>query len=90
MLLRILATGAAVLVLVMRAGGVARAVLNALVPGQHVSHPALSRAVELWRAFSAAPVSRQLTLSEISALGENELVMIFNELPYETRWGRAD
>lgn len=64
--------------------------VHAVVPGQHVSHPALSRAVELWRAFSAAPVSRQLTLSEISALGENELVMIFNELPYETRWGRAD
>lgn len=64
--------------------------VHAVVPGQHVSHPALSRAVELWRAFSAAPVSGQLTLSEISALGENELVMIFNELPYETRWGRED
>lgn len=64
--------------------------VHAVVPGQHLSHPALSRAVELWRAFSAAPVSQQLTLSEISALGENELVMVFNELPYETRWGRAD
>lgn len=64
--------------------------VHAVVPGQHVSHPALNRAAELWRAFSAAPVSQQLTLSEISALGENELVMIFNELPYETRWGRED
>jgi len=64
--------------------------LNAVVPGQHVSHPVLSRAVELWRAFSAAPVAQQLTLSEISGRGANELIMVFNELPYETRWGRDD
>lgn len=64
--------------------------LPALVPGQMLEHPVLRRALSLWWAFSAAPVSEQITLSEISAEGENHLSMFFNELPYETRWGRTD
>lgn len=64
--------------------------LSALVPGQMLEHPVLNRALSLWWAFSAAPVSSQLTLSEISAEGENHISMFFDEIPYETRWGRTD
>ncbi len=61
-----------------------------LTPGQTLENSTLLRALELWNAFSAAPVAAQLTLSEISAEQDNLLVMIFDQLPFETRWGRAD
>jgi len=64
--------------------------LGALALGQTVKNPALDRALLLWDAFSASPMARELTLSEISAEAESMLFMYFNELPYETRWGRAD
>ena len=64
--------------------------LGALAPGQLVKNPALEKALQLWDAFAAGPLAKELTLSEISAEAESMLYMYFNELPYETRWGRSD
>ncbi len=64
--------------------------LGAVTPGQMMKNTALEKALELWDAFSADPLARELTLSEISAEAESMLYMYFNELPYETRWGRSD
>jgi len=64
--------------------------LSAVAPGQLIKNAALDKALQLWDAFSADPVAKELTLSEISAKAESMLYMYFNELPYETRWGRSD
>ena len=64
--------------------------LGALTPGQQVKNGTLQKALELWDAFSADPLAKELTLSEISAQADSMLYMYFNELPYETRWGRSD
>ncbi len=64
--------------------------LGALTPGLLVKNPALEKALQLWDAFSVDPLAKELTLSEISAEAESMLYMYFNELPYETRWGRSD
>ena len=64
--------------------------LGALAPGQTLRNPALEKALQLWDAFSAGMLARDLTLSEISAEAESMLYMYFNELPFETRWGRSD
>ncbi len=64
--------------------------LGAVTEGQMVKNPALDKALMLWDAFSADPLAKELTLSEISAQTESMLYMYFNELPFETRWGRSD
>jgi hypothetical protein len=64
--------------------------LGAVTSGQMIKNPALEKALELWDAFSADPLAKELTLSEISAEAESALFMYFNELPFETRWGRSD
>jgi cell division protein FtsQ len=64
--------------------------LSAVAAGQMVKNPALDKALMLWDAFSADPLAKELTLSEISAQTESMLYMYFNELPFETRWGRSD
>ncbi len=64
--------------------------LSAVTPGQRVDNPTLEQAFLLWDAFSADLVSKELTLSEISAQSENTLYMFFEELPFDTRWGRSD
>ncbi len=59
-------------------------------PGKQIESPALARALELWENFKALPFAKEITLSEISAVHENDIRMYFNELPYEIRWGRSD
>ncbi len=62
----------------------------ALEPGVQIESEALAAALALWEAFRSTSFFHTLTLSEISAPHANELRMIFNELPYEMRWGRSD
>lgn len=58
--------------------------------GEQLTHPALLEALKLWEAYSAAPISEEVTLSEISAEGPMELTMYWEEAPYAVRWGRSD
>lgn len=58
--------------------------------GDHLNQPALQEALKVWEAYTAAPISREVTLSEISAEGPLNLRMYWNEVPYEVRWGRSD
>lgn len=58
--------------------------------GERLSSPALHEALALWQAYSLAPVSSEVTLSEIAAEGPMKLTMFWEEAPYEIRWGRSD
>ncbi len=60
------------------------------VAGERLASPALHEALSLWQAFSEAPVSTEITLSEIAAEGPMQLTMFWDEAPYEIRWGRSD
>ena len=57
--------------------------------GDAVGLPALRNALAVWRAFSGVPMSREVSVSEIAALGPNEILMYCDNLNYEIRWGRA-
>lgn len=58
--------------------------------GQRLDAPALLAALKLWDALKDSPVVQELTLSEISAESEDQLRVFFDELPFETIWGRSD
>jgi cell division septal protein FtsQ len=64
--------------------------LGVVEPGQQLGQPSLHSALALWDAFSLVPVSRELRISEISAPEEALLLVYFDDLPFETRWGRSD
>lgn len=64
--------------------------LSAIEPGQHLTQPSLHGALALWEAFSLVPLSKELTVSEISAPEETLISVFFEELPFVTRWGRSD
>jgi cell division septal protein FtsQ len=59
-------------------------------PGAHLDSETLREALALWSAYSQAPVSQSVTLSEIAAEGPMQLVMFWEEAPYEVRWGRSE
>lgn len=64
--------------------------LGVVTVGEQLTHPALVEALHLWEAYASAPISEEVTLSEISAAGPMELIMYWEEAPYEVRWGRSD
>lgn len=64
--------------------------LTVLEPGSRLQSPELTAALELWELFQELPLACDLTLSEVSAEGTDQLRMFFEELPYEMRWGRSD
>lgn len=64
--------------------------LGVISAGIRLEEPAVQEALKLWEAYSQAPISSEVNLSEISAEGPMNLTMIWDEAPYEVRWGRSD
>lgn len=58
--------------------------------GQELAQSPLHSALSIWDAFSTLPLSEIVTVSEIAALSDSELVMYCDELLYEIRWGSED
>lgn len=58
--------------------------------GERVDDPALQSALAVWRAFSAVSVAREVTVSEIAAFSQNNILMYCDDLGFEIRWGRTD
>lgn len=57
--------------------------------GEQLTHPALQAAVAVWQAFSETPLAAELSVSELSALHEDDIRMYCDKVPFEFRWGRA-
>jgi cell division protein FtsQ len=64
--------------------------LEFIEPGQHVEHPAVMAALEVWAAFSGTEMSRSVTVSELSAEHADNLRMYCNEFAYPLVWGRGN
>ncbi|MBL7645993.1 MAG: FtsQ-type POTRA domain-containing protein [Candidatus Hydrogenedentes bacterium] len=64
--------------------------LGVISAGIRLEEPAVQEALKLWEAYSQAPIASEVNLSEISAEGPMNLTMIWDEAPYEVRWGRSD
>lgn len=62
--------------------------LGYVEPGKKLDNNPVACALAVWRAFSQTAMSREVTVSEISAAQENRLCMYCNELEFEIRWGR--
>lgn len=58
--------------------------------GEVLESAALKEALAAWDAFRATRAASDLTLSEIAARSPDEILMFFDELPYEMRWGRGE
>ena len=64
--------------------------VGAVEPGMQLTQAPLRVALQIWQAFAETTMAKQVTVSEISAAGANEIRMYCNELPFEIRWGRDD
>ena len=64
--------------------------LGVISTGLRLEQPSVLEALKLWEAYSQAPIASEVSLSEISAEGPMNLTMIWDEAPYEVRWGRSD
>jgi cell division protein FtsQ len=64
--------------------------LGVISSGLRLEEPSVQEALKLWEAYSQAPIASEVSLSEISAEGPMNLTMIWDEAPYEVRWGRSD
>ena len=64
--------------------------LGVISAGLKIEEPSVLEALKLWEAYSQAPIASEVSLSEISADGPMNLTMIWDEAPYEVRWGRSD
>lgn len=62
--------------------------IGAIEPGMQLTQTPLRVAVDVWRAYSATAMAQDVTVSEIAALGSNDIRMYCDELPFEIRWGR--
>lgn len=58
--------------------------------GDRIDTQVLKRALDVWRAFNSVPVSESVTVSEIAALSDSNILMFCDNLDYEIRWGRLD
>lgn len=58
--------------------------------GHELTQPALHAALRIWHEFDSLPMAQSLTVSEIAAFSESELLLYCDELPYEIRWGHED
>ena len=63
--------------------------LGFVEPGQCLTSAPLRQALDVWHAFASAPLSAELTLSEISAPAVGYISLYCDELPYEIRCGRG-
>lgn len=61
-----------------------------LKEGVQLRDDGLGEALELWRIFSADPIAKELTVSEIDVSDSNSLIMLFSNKRYEVRWSRED
>lgn len=59
-------------------------------PGQRLDNPSLDAALAIWQALEVSGLVDVLTVSELAALGEKEVLMFCRELPFAVRWGRGD
>lgn len=64
--------------------------VDAVLPGEQITAPALAEALEVCRAFPTTSVSQRVGISEIAAFHENDVRMYCDGLPYEIRWGYGD
>lgn len=64
--------------------------LGVISTGMRLEEPSVTEALKLWEAYSEAPIASEVSLSEISAEGPMSLTMIWDDQPYEVRWGRSD
>lgn len=64
--------------------------ITAVMVGQKIESPALAAALEVWKAFTTVPLSREVSLSELSAPFPDHISMILDEAPFEIIWGRSD
>jgi cell division septal protein FtsQ len=64
--------------------------VGAVEPGMQLSQTPLRVALHVWEAFMKTSMAHEVTVSEISAAGVNEIRMYCDELPYEIRWGRDE
>ncbi len=58
--------------------------------GDELGQAGLQGALAVWAEFSRLPMAKGITVSEIAALSERELVMYCDDLVYEIRWGHDD
>lgn len=63
--------------------------LGSIEPGETVDKPELREAMAVWDAFSRTGMARDVNISEIAAVGINDIRMYCDELPFELRWGRG-
>ncbi|MDZ4858712.1 MAG: FtsQ-type POTRA domain-containing protein [Candidatus Hydrogenedentes bacterium] len=64
--------------------------VGAVEPGMQLAQPPLRVAIEVWQAFAETSMARDVTVSEIAAVGTNDIRMYCDELQFEIRWGRDD
>ena len=64
--------------------------VGAVEPGMRLTQAPLRVALQIWQAFAETTMAQEVTVSEISAAGANEIRMYCDELPFEIRWGRDD
>lgn len=64
--------------------------MGAVDPGVQLKQSPLRVALQVWEAFAETEMAHEVTVSEISAAGVNEIRMYCDELPFEIRWGRDD
>ncbi|MBX7255325.1 MAG: FtsQ-type POTRA domain-containing protein [Candidatus Hydrogenedentes bacterium] len=64
--------------------------LGTVEVGGIVRQRALMEAMEVWKAFCATQMSKEVTVSELAAHAPNDIRMYCDELRYEIRWGRGD
>lgn len=64
--------------------------LGFLEPGQQLTQREVSAALAVWDAFYRLDMASDVTVSELAALGEDEILMYCDELPFEFRWGRRN
>lgn len=58
--------------------------------GKILDDTPLKSALEAWDAFQKTPLASKVVVSEIAAPSANSVRMIFDDFPYEVRWGRGD
>ena len=58
--------------------------------GDRISTQVLQHALEVWSAFSSVPMAESVTVSEIAAMSDSNILMFCDNLDYEIRWGRLD
>lgn len=64
--------------------------LDVVEVGDVIASQAFQDGLTVWNVFKVLEVGEALTLSEIAAKSPDEILMYFDEVPYEIRWGRGE